>query len=129
MPSLGRVPALILSLLAFSAAVAAPSAIAQSAGDEQYQDPFEADDGGGTPTKTTPNSSTGSSRTPAAQQPSGSSNSNTTAAPATTAVAPAQAPAEQLARTGTDLRGSLAIGVLLLASGVFVFRWSGSVRD
>ena len=114
MPTLTRWSAVLFSLLAFSAAGVAPSAFAQGAGDEQYQDPFEDSSGGGTET------------TPAPAKPSepssGSQGSGAAPVPATPSVAPTQAPATELARTGSDLRVPLVVGVLLLSGGALLFR-------
>jgi 2-oxoglutarate dehydrogenase E2 component (dihydrolipoamide succinyltransferase) len=106
----------LLIIAALLCALAAPSAaLAQGAGDEQYQDPFGDEQSEPTPTAT-----------PAPAQPAPSQ-----AAPAPTATpGPSQAPAqaapaqsgEQLPRTGADA-GRLALaGALLLLSGLALRR-------
>lgn len=99
--------------------LAAPAtAVAQSAGDEQYQDPFggsqsqEPDDQGTSSPSATPSPSAGAT---------GDATATPTAAPvaATSQSAPA---AQQLPRTGDDA-GLLALGgAVLLAGGVALRR-------
>ena len=90
-------PVLILMLLA----LAMPSAaLAQSAGDDQYQDPL------GGSTQTTPS-------TPSRPAQSGGGGS----APSTPAQAPKATRSVPLARTGFDARIPAAAGLVLLIAG------------
>lgn len=97
----------IVSLAAVLLALTPAAALAQSAGDEQYQDPFQGQ-GQATPTAT-----------PAPAQPA-----QTPAAPAATA-APAAPPAAaaapvqaaQLPRTGWDAALPGVCGLILLSAG------------
>ena len=95
-------------MLAFLPAVAA----AQSAGDEQYEDPFAGDQGQAKPTPTP-------RPAPAAAAPAQATATPAAAAPAPQAAAPAPAAtAGQLPRTGEDAVAPGAIGAILLAAGV-----------
>ena len=98
----------LVALLAVLALAAPASAFAQSAGDEQYQDPFGGDDSG----------QSGSS-----DQGSSSGDAGTTAQAAPTATpsvaATQQAPAaQQLPRTGDDPITPAVAGFWLLLGGV-----------
>lgn len=111
-----------LAALAAAALLAAPtSALGQSAGDDQYEDPFAGDEQGQTqePAATaTPE--------PAAPEPAPTEPAPTDPAPVEPAAesTPAPAPVEpgaqpaELPRTGLDAGPVLAIGVVLLAGGV-----------
>jgi len=109
-------------LVAAAALLAAPApALAQSAGDEQYEDPFagQNDNGGGNESQ-----QPAATATPApAQQapaPAATAAPSTGAAPAasgSTSVAPASGQAE-LPRTGLDTAPLIVLGTVLLASGV-----------
>ena len=109
-------------LVAAAALLAAPApALAQSAGDEQYEDPFagQNDNGGGNEEQ-----QPAATATPApAQQapaPAATAAPSTGAAPAasgSTSVAPASGQAE-LPRTGLDTAPLIVLGTVLLASGV-----------
>ena len=100
----------IVSLAAVLLALTPAAALAQSAGDEQYQDPFQGQ-GQATPTAT-----------PAPAQPA-----QAPAAPAATPAAPATAPspaaaaapaqAAQLPRTGWDAALPGVCGLILLSAG------------
>jgi LPXTG-motif cell wall-anchored protein len=86
------------------------SAAAQSAGDEQYEDPFGEEQSQATPTAT-----------PAPAQPAEPAQSAPAQpAPAQPAPAPAAAPAQaaQLPRTGSDAALPGVLGLILLAAGV-----------
>jgi len=85
------------------------AASAQSAGDEQYEDPFgdEQPQSQATPAPT---------QAPAAE-PAQSETAPAPAAPAQPAPAPAAAPA-QLPRTGGDARLPALLGLVLLSAGV-----------
>jgi 2-oxoglutarate dehydrogenase E2 component (dihydrolipoamide succinyltransferase) len=86
------------------------SAAAQSAGDEQYEDPFGEEQSQETPTAT-----------PAPAQPAEPAQSAPAQpAPAQPAPAPAAAPAQaaQLPRTGSDAALPGVLGLILLAAGV-----------
>ena len=86
------------------------SAAAQSAGDEQYEDPFGEEQSQATPTAT-----------PAPAQPAEPAQSAPAQpAPAEPAPAPAAAPAQaaQLPRTGSDAVLPGVLGLILMAAGV-----------
>jgi len=121
---------LVAVLVALAGAVGAPvAAVAQSAGDEQYLDPFEQD---GSEESSSHKGSSGKE-----PQSSQGSTGTGTAAPSSAApsyaapsqAAPTQAPATALARTGSDLRIPLAAGLVLLLAGTLLFRWSRPVRN
>src|SRR5919199_366500 len=107
-----------LSALAVVLALATPSAaLAQGAGDEQYQDPFGSDNGGdngaATPTPTptpTPAASGGSQPASSTQAP---------AVPSATAAQVPSAPQGQLPYSGAPVEAALfaAAGSLLVAGG------------
>jgi LPXTG-motif cell wall-anchored protein len=92
------------------------AAAAQSAGDEQYQDPF----GSSQPAQSTPAAKPAPATS--APAPATQAQAQPTAAPATpaqpaaTGAAPAQA--AELPRTGGDARWPVLLGVALLAAGV-----------
>ena len=104
----------LLIIAALLCALAVPSAaLAQGAGDEQYQDPFGEEQSQSEPTPTA---------TPAPAQPAPAQ-----PAPAQPAPAPAQAPAqasqtEQLPRTGADAGWLALAGIVLLAAGIALRR-------
>ena len=114
----------LLCIAALLCALAAPSAaLAQGAGDEQYQDPFgdEQSQEEPTPTATPAPAPAPAPAQPAPAQP----------APAQPAPAPAQAPApasaqsaqsEQLPRTGVDAGWIAFAGAALLAAGIALRR-------
>jgi LPXTG-motif cell wall-anchored protein len=113
-----------VAALAATVALAAPaSALAQSAGDDQYEDPFAGEDqgqqgggggggGGGSgqapapPESSTPAPATPPAPAPAPADPTGA----TSAAPSSTQ--------PQLPRTGADAGAVLLVGSILLAGGV-----------
>jgi LPXTG-motif cell wall-anchored protein len=98
------------------AALALPAAaLAQSAGDQQYQDPLAGQGGGGSSSPSTPSQPSGSSgssgsQAPAAPAPSTSSGST---APAPAATGSRSVP---LARTGFDAWILIAVGLALIAA-------------
>jgi LPXTG-motif cell wall-anchored protein len=104
----------LLIIAALLCALAVPSAaLAQGAGDEQYQDPFGDEQSQSEPTPTA---------TPAPAQPAPAQ-----PAPAQPAPAPAPAPAqasqsEQLPRTGVDAGWIALAGIVLLAAGIALRR-------
>jgi hypothetical protein len=97
----------IVSLAAVLLALMPAAALAQSAGDEQYQDPFQGQ-GQATPTATP---------APAqpAQAPAAPAGTAAPAAPPAAAAAPAQA--AQLPRTGWDAAIPGVCGLILLSAG------------
>ena len=99
--------ALLATVLALSV-LTAPAAWAQSAGDEQYQDPFAGQNGG---------SSSGGGGSTSAPQPSAPASTPAPApkAPAATAAAVQQ---PQLPRTGAETLLTALAGVGLVMSGV-----------
>jgi LPXTG-motif cell wall-anchored protein len=101
----------LLCLAALLCALAAPSsALAQGAGDEQYQDPFGDEQSQAEPTPTATPAPAQSAPSQAAPAP--------TAAPST-AQAPTQAaPAQELPRTGADAGWLALAGAVLLAAGL-----------
>ena len=99
-----------VSLAAVLLALMPAAALAQSAGDEQYQDPFQGQ-GQATPTATP---------APAqpAQTPAAPAATAAPAAPPAAAAAPAQAAqAAQLPRTGWDAALPGVCGLILLSAG------------
>ena len=106
-------PLLVVMLLAaVLAALPASAAFAQSAGDNQYQDPIPGSSG----------SSGGSKKPSTPSQPapsSGSAGSSASAAPARSHRATRSVP---LARTGFDARIPLVAGLLLFAGGLLLLR-------
>ena len=110
----------LLCIAALLCALAAPSAaLAQGAGDDQYQDPFGDEQSQEEPTPT-------ATPAPAQAQPAPAQ-----PAPAAPAPAPAQAPApasaqsgqsEQLPRTGADAGWIAFGGAALLAAGIALRR-------
>ena len=101
----------VLIIAALLCALAAPSAaLAQGAGDEQYQDPFGDEQSQSEPT---PAPAQPAPAQPAPAQP-----------PAAPAPAPAPAPAsqEQLPRTGADAGWLALAGAVLLAAGIALRR-------
>jgi hypothetical protein len=111
------VPRRIAALAAVLALIAPAAAFAQSAGDEQYQDPFggdeqSQDDGSQSPDTPTSSDDAGSGTTTTTQTPA-----PTGAEPAATA-AQASPAAEQLPRTGGDVVLPAVAGFWLLLGGV-----------
>ena len=104
----------VLCIAALLCALAAPSAaLAQGAGDEQYQDPFGEEQAEPTPTATP---------APAQSAPSAPAPTATpSAAQAPTQAAPAPA-GEQLPRTGVDAGWIALAGGVLLAAGLALRR-------
>jgi hypothetical protein len=96
----------IACLLAAAMLALPASAWAQSAGDEQYQDPFGNDQAAATPTPTPP---------PA---PSGSTAQSTPTPAATATAVQAEPAAQQLPRTGGDPITPAVAGFWLLLGGV-----------
>ena len=119
-----RFAVLIAALL-----LASPGAAwAQSAGDEQYEDPFgdePGQSGGGGSSGGGESSDDGSSSSSGTVQPSEPEAAAPAepAAPATTAQAPDGG--EELARTGADAGAIALAGALLLATGLALRRRSG----
>jgi pyruvate dehydrogenase E2 component (dihydrolipoamide acetyltransferase) len=106
--------AAVLALVA--AGPVAPSAFAQSAGDDQYEDPFAGEDqepsqGGGEEPAAT------ATPAPAPAEPAPEPAAEAT--PATPAAEPAPSSQQpELPRTGLDAAAILAIGAVLLGSGI-----------
>jgi hypothetical protein len=116
----------LLAALALVLALALPgAALADGAGDNQYQDPFGTSQPQKSPPKKTKPQPTQTAPTttappPASVSPSATSTTPSTATPAPTASTdPAGA---QLPRTGLDLRLPAGIGVLLVAGGLVLRR-------
>jgi hypothetical protein len=105
------VPRRRIAALIAAAALAAPSsALAQSAGDEQYQDPFGGD---GQSQSQTPSASGGTAQATPTPAPAPAPAAAPTAVPVETSPA-----AQQLPRTGGDPELPAIAGALLLAGGV-----------
>ena len=104
-----------MSAAAVMLALLPASAAAQSAGDEQYEDPFGEEQSQATPTATPEPAPPAQPAQPAPAQPAPAQ-----PAPAQTAPAPAAAPAQaaQLPRTGSDAALPGVLGLILLAAGV-----------
>ena len=114
-------------LVAAAALLAAPApALAQSAGDEQYEDPFagQNDDGGGERARSPrrplrPRPPRRRRRAPApAPAPTADPATGVTPEVAPATVAPAATGQAELPRTGLDIAPLALLGTVLLASGV-----------
>jgi LPXTG-motif cell wall-anchored protein len=103
-----------ISVAAALLALLPAGAAAQSAGDEQYQDPFADDPGQEAPAA--PPAATPAPATPAAPAPTAAAPATATA-PATTGGAP-QASAAQLPRTGGEAWLLALAGLALMSAGV-----------
>ena len=108
------VPRRIAALAAVLALIAPATSFAQSAGDDQYQDPFGGDQGQSQGSDTPESSSSGDDQgTTTTQAPA-----PTSAPEATTAQAAPAAAAAQLPRTGGDVVLPAVAGFWLLLGGV-----------
>lgn len=114
---LTMVVALCLTPTAF-----APLAVAQSAGDDQYSDPFENSGGGTTKGGTTKGGSSTGSET----QSGSGSNGSTQSSPAV--ATPTRPAVTELPRTGRNLWPLVATGLVLVTAGFVLVRWSGTAR-
>ena len=104
----------MLSLLGAVAMLVPPAALATSAGDQQYVDPF-----GSSTTPSSPSSSSQSTATTQATAPSAATASSTSAATvasSTTQPAANGDPAKTLPYTGLDVSLIVGVGLALLAS-------------
>jgi hypothetical protein len=115
MPQRRRLAVLAAALALVAAGPAVPSAIAQSAGDDQYEDPFagqdqEQDQAQEEPEATAPAPAPDES-TPATPAP-------TESTPPAPAAEPASSQQPELPRTGLDAAPILAIGAVLLGGGI-----------
>lgn len=110
---------LTLSVLAFLAVSLPGAALAQSAGDDQYVDPLNGVTGGGSGSGSSGGSGSGSAGA-----------AGTAGAGSTSAGAGASGSAlpGELARTGMELPLTAGAGVLLLAGGLGLRRFSGVRR-
>jgi hypothetical protein len=104
----------LAALLVALALLAPASAFAQSAGDEQYADPFGNDNGSGQ------SNNQGNTTPPSSSSPTTTAQAAPTAVPAppTATTAQAPAPAAQLPRTGGDPITPAVAGFWLLLGGV-----------
>jgi LPXTG-motif cell wall-anchored protein len=114
-----RTLSLLLVLSLFAAAAAVPAtALGQSAGDEQYVDPFQEDNSGG--------GNQGDSGNPAPQEQAPATEAPTTPVPTDTAGATAAQEggngSTSLPRTGSPLGVVALIGVALIAGGLALRR-------
>src|SRR3954454_10507013 len=118
--SMARSPLIVAALVC---ALATPSAaLAQGAGDDQYQDPFGDEQSQAAPTPTaTP---APSQPAPSQAAPAPTATPSAAQAPSQPAPAPAPAPAsaEELPRTGADAAWLAIAGVALLAAGLALRR-------
>jgi hypothetical protein len=113
MPPRRRLTVLAAVVALIAAAPAPVPALAQSAGDEQYEDPFAGQDPGGSDDET--------QQQPAPEPAEPAQSAPEPAAESSTPATPAATPASQqteLPRTGLDAVPLLAIGAVLLGSGV-----------
>ena len=109
----------LLIIAALLCALAAPSAaLAQGAGDEQYQDPFGDEQSQAEPTPT----ATPAPAQPAPSQAAPAPTAAPSAAQAPTQAAPAPASSEALPRTGADAGWLALAGAVLLAAGLALRR-------
>jgi hypothetical protein len=102
----------LAAVLALAAAGPAPvPALAQSAGDDQYEDPFAGED---------PGDSQQEPQAPAAEPaaPAQSTPAPDSSTPTAPAAEPASQPQPELPRTGLDAAPVLAIGAVLLGGGM-----------
>lgn len=142
MPTTRRLAAIVLAALLALAPVPA-GALAQSAGDEQYADPFagqgsgsgKSGSGGGGSGSTSGSSGSSTSGSSGSSSPSsgvaGSSSQSpgsSSASGSASGTASATAQAQQLPRTGLDLRLVAGAGVVLLIAGLAVRRRSADGR-
>jgi hypothetical protein len=108
----------LAAVLALVAAPAPVPAFAQSAGDDQYEDPFAGQDPGGSQQEEqqeqTPAPEPAAPAEPAQSAPAPAAESSTPSTPA--AESASQQP--ELPRTGLDAAPILAIGAVLLGSGI-----------
>ena len=107
----------LVCIAALLCALTAPSAaLAQGAGDEQYQDPFGDE-------QTQPEPTATATPAPAQSAPSAPAPTATpSSAQAPAQAAPAPAPAAELPRTGADAGWLALAGLVLLAAGLALRR-------
>ena len=113
MPQRRRLTVLAVVAVLAAAAPAPVPALAQSAGDEQYEDPFAGQDPSAAQPEPEPQAPAAEPAAPAQSTPA--PESSTPAAP--TAESASQ-PQPELPRTGLDTAPVLAIGAVLLGTGV-----------
>jgi LPXTG-motif cell wall-anchored protein len=106
---------ILLCIAALLCALAPSAALAQGAGDEQYQDPFGDEQAQSEPTPT-------ATPAPAQSAPAPTATPGTAQAPAQPTPAPAPASAAQLPRTGADAGWLALAGAVLLAAGIALRR-------
>jgi LPXTG-motif cell wall-anchored protein len=112
------VPHRRLAALIAALALALPaSAVAQSAGDDQYEDPFAGENGGSAPSQQEPAAAAPAPASEPAPQAAAPAAQAAPAAPqpAVSAAAPA---GTQLPYTGSDAAPALIAGTLLLSGGL-----------
>jgi 2-oxoglutarate dehydrogenase E2 component (dihydrolipoamide succinyltransferase) len=109
----------LVCIAALLCALAAPTAaLAQGAGDEEYQDPFGDEQAQSEPAPT----ATPAPAQPAPSQAAPAPTATPSAAQAPTQAAPAPAAAEQLPRTGAGAGWLALAGIVLLAAGLALRR-------
>jgi hypothetical protein len=114
MPQRRRLTVLAALLACIAAAPAPVPALAQSAGDDQYEDPFAGQEPGGSQQEQTPAPEPAAPAEPAQSAPAPAAESSTPSTPA--AESASQQP--ELPRTGFDAAPILALGAVLLGSGI-----------
>jgi LPXTG-motif cell wall-anchored protein len=110
----------IAALVAAGLLAAPATALGQSAGDEQYEDPFAGENQPEQPSPDTPvDDGGGAQPAPAPAEPAPAPAPATAGQePAATESGPATASQEQLPNTGADAEAVLLVGTILLAGGV-----------
>jgi hypothetical protein len=104
----------LAALIAVLALAAPASSAAQSAGDDQYEDPFAGENGGSAPSRQQPAPAAAAPESEPAPQAAAPA-AQAAPQPAVSAAAPART---QLPYTGRDAAPALIAGTLLLAGGV-----------
>jgi hypothetical protein len=119
-------PRALIALITAVALLAAPAvALGQSAGDEQYTDPFQGGDGGGQEQPAEQPSEPAPTEPAAPAEPAPGGNGTAEAAPSAEAAPTAEATQETsptLPRTGMPLLILASIGYALLLSGIAIRR-------
>lgn len=128
MPLLRRRLLSLLALAALAGGLAAAPAHAQSAGDDQYSDPFGSSGQGSGSSKPKPKPSTSQTQAQAPATGTGSGSAPAATAPATATAAADPAAASQLPRTGTDARPVALAGLVLLLLGLALRRRTAPAR-
>jgi LPXTG-motif cell wall-anchored protein len=108
-----------IAALAVAGLLVAPApALGQSAGDDQYEDPFAGEDQQEQPSPDTPVDDGGVAQPAPAPEEPAPAPAATGQEPAATEAGPATASQEQLPNTGAETGAVLLAGTILLAGGV-----------